>query len=150
MVWRELLKSSVNELNDVEHFKLTRTQPYNSDLTLYQNYEDITQKIDCLAFRQVDEDVSKYQFPAEYLVNLSYTQRTATIFIERHKMIMILRVILVWSKNREIDGKVMCLSYTSGILCFIRRLLEVCNGVIEEVFWILTGVIRAFPQLFTI
>lgn len=65
-------------------------------------------------------------------------------------MIMILRVILVWSKNREIDGKVMCLSYTSGILCFIRRLLEVCNGVIEEVFWILTGVIRAFPQLFTI
>lgn len=62
----------------------------------------------------------------------------------------LMRVLVLWSKHRQYDGKNISISYSSGILAIIRRLLSVCHGNIEEVFWIFTGLITVFPQCFAI
>ena len=57
----------------------------------------------------------------------------------------ILRVLVLWSKDRSLDGKDISISYNSGTLTIIKRLLSVCKGQAEEVFWIFTGLVRVFP-----
>jgi hypothetical protein len=39
---------------------------YDPNKSVYVNYKEMAQKQDCLAFRQIDEDIQMYQFPKHY------------------------------------------------------------------------------------
>ena len=67
-VWRDLLKVELCEFQELRVLKKKHASVYNPRLSVYQNYRDmIAAKQDCLAFKQIDEDISSYQFPKEYL-----------------------------------------------------------------------------------
>lgn len=68
-IWREMLKVSVNESDEIQHFiaAFNSEQRYNPGWTIFTNYKVLSERLDCLAFRQVDEDISNYKFPSEYL-----------------------------------------------------------------------------------
>lgn len=48
------------------------------------------------------------------------------------------------------DNKTTGIGYYSSTLPFVNKLLLVCEGNQEQVFWILTGLIKAFPKLFVV
>jgi hypothetical protein len=150
-IWREMLKVSVNEADEIQHFIATfnSEQRYNPGWTIFTNYKVLSERLDCLAFRQVDEDIGNFEFPSECLA-VEGQKREAQIFWERVSMREILRVLVLWSKDRSLDGKDISISYNSGTLAIIQRLLSVCKGQAEEVFWIFTGLVRVFPRCFAV
>ena len=78
----------------------------------------------------------------------------------------ILRVIMLWSKTKTMEGKTVSFSYTKGTLHILQRLLTLTQKVNEdesngertnaggkaeeEAFWLLNGIIRPIPKLFSI
>jgi hypothetical protein len=40
-IWRELLKVSINELLDIQHFKESYDCKYNSQITLFDHYQEL-------------------------------------------------------------------------------------------------------------
>lgn len=68
----------------------------------------------------------------------------------------LLRVLILWSKNRtikNIEGKNKDVSFTygKGLLQMIVRLFSLGNQVDEEdVFWVVSGLIRSFPRPFSV
>jgi len=67
-VWRDLLKVELCEFQELRILKKKYASVYTPRLSVYQNYRDmIAAKQDCLAFKQIDEDIGSYQFPKEYL-----------------------------------------------------------------------------------
>lgn len=82
-VWRELLRVQVNEEEEIQHFitAFNSVQRYNPGWTIYVNYKVLSERIDCLAFRQVDEDIYNYKFSDEYLS--ASKLRESQIFWER-------------------------------------------------------------------
>ena len=63
-IWRELLKVSIQEVEEIQNFK----QVYKDDIdydeseTLFVNILMLSEQTDCLAFKQIDEDVEKFSF----------------------------------------------------------------------------------------
>jgi hypothetical protein len=67
-VWRDLLKVELCEFQELRILKKKYASVYNPRFSVYQTYRDmIAGKQDCLAFKQIDEDIGSYQFPKEYL-----------------------------------------------------------------------------------
>ncbi len=67
---------------------------------------------------------------------------------ERREMRNILKALIVWSRNKKLDGKAVNFSYTSGLMNILQRLLTIVNNQ-EDAFWILNGIVRMIPRLFS-
>lgn len=52
----------------------------------------------------------------------------------------ILRVTVLWSRNKKLDKKIISYSYTKGMLFIIQRLITFASE--EDAFWILNSMIR--------
>lgn len=67
-LWKELLQTKIIEQEQIKNFK--KAYPnynYNNKDSLYNNYLEMSQGLDCLAFKQVDEDILKYETIDSYL-----------------------------------------------------------------------------------
>jgi hypothetical protein len=61
-------------------------------------------KQDCLAFRQIDEDIEMYAFPRLYCESETKQARVVIMHEEKRKMRSILRVLILWSRNKKNEG----------------------------------------------
>ena len=70
-IWKELLKAEIVEVEEIANFKKAYGAqfPYEKQKTLFANYEMISAKSDCLAFKQIDEDVGRFSFGNSYYDN---------------------------------------------------------------------------------
>ena len=70
-IWKELLKAEIVEVEEIENYKTAygSQYPYDKTKTLFANYTKISDKSDCLAFKQIDEDVGKFNFGNSYQDN---------------------------------------------------------------------------------
>lgn len=59
----------------------------------------------------------------------------------------ILRVLILWSRNKCIEGQIVSFSYTKGMMDIIQRLLTIANE--EDAYWLLNGIVRMIPRLFS-
>jgi hypothetical protein len=42
------------------------SKKYNRQISTFENFMEISQKYDCIAFKQIDQDISDFKFPANY------------------------------------------------------------------------------------
>ena len=70
-MWKELLKAEIVEVEEIDNFKKAYGAqfPYDRQKTLFSNYMLISEKSDCLAFKQIDEDVGRFSFDNSYYDN---------------------------------------------------------------------------------
>jgi hypothetical protein len=70
-IWKELLKAEIVEVEEINNFKKAYGDqfPYDKTKTLFHNYMMISERCDCLAFKQIDEDVGKFSFGNSYYDN---------------------------------------------------------------------------------
>jgi hypothetical protein len=74
----------------------------------------VADSYDCLAFKQIDEDVASFSFP-----KLLVKTKNSHYDLNMKKLAMrnLLRVLILWSKNRTIknmEGKKKEVSFTYG------------------------------------
>jgi hypothetical protein len=84
VIWRELLKVKIIEIEQIKKFQNSRFKAYHQydkSMTVFENFKAISDKIDCLAFKQIDEDVRKFKFSNAYMENCA--KKTDTIFYRR-------------------------------------------------------------------
>ena len=61
----------------------------------------ISERCDCLAFKQIDEDVGKFSFGNSYYDNQSNSDEKELIQrTEKYQMRSLLRGLIMWSKQR--------------------------------------------------
>jgi hypothetical protein len=53
----------------------------------------------------------------------------------------------MWSKTKSINGKAVNFNYTKGLMYIVQRLITLMSE--EESFWILNGIIRSVPRLYS-
>jgi hypothetical protein len=63
------------------------------------------------------------------------------------KMRQVLRVLILWSRNKRNDGQKVSFSYTIGLMKILQRLLTFADE--EQAFWLLNGIVRMIPRLFS-
>lgn len=63
-IWADLLKIEVLESEEVRVLK-KKGQPVG-DRGVYETLKEMAMRQDCLAFRQIDEDIEGYEFPAQF------------------------------------------------------------------------------------
>lgn len=66
---------------------------------------------------------------------------------EKRKMRDILRVLIMWSRNKKDEGQIISFSYTKGLMNIVQRLLTIADE--EDAFWLLNGIVRMIPRLFS-
>lgn len=66
VVWSDLMKSNLIELEERKNFTKNYPKKFNKSLSTFQNFQDISLKYDSVAFRQIDQDISDFKFPAFY------------------------------------------------------------------------------------
>ena len=64
-------------------------------------------------------------------------------------MRLVLRALILWSKKRKFDGEDCCITYGVGFMRLIQRLITITHNE-EDCFWILIGIFRSFPRLFSV
>ena len=145
-----MLRSEDIEKESVDY--LQRAYPefiYDHKLTLYENYLSMASDLDCLAFRQIDEDIFKYEPNDTYLrdCQTSY-ERDLILRGEKSSLRNILRVLILWSKQSILEDQNGVISYGTGFLDMIQRLIAITNSE-QECFSIIAGIIKAYPRPFT-
>ena len=67
---------------------------------MYDNYLKISRDYDCLAFRQIDEDISKYEPNDSYLRDCKTRyERDSILRAEKSNLRNVLRALILWSKQ---------------------------------------------------
>ena len=66
VVWSDLMKTSLIEIDEKKHMLRNYPQKYNKANSVFENFSEISQKYDSVAFRQIDQDISDFKFPAFY------------------------------------------------------------------------------------
>lgn len=66
-MWREFFKVQILEFDEVKDCKTMLAAGFDAEKTVFVNYKNYADKFDCLAFKQIDEDVAQYRFPEGYL-----------------------------------------------------------------------------------
>ena len=94
------MRSFQQEPHEIEAFKQYYSDyNYDSDLSLFENYVVMSQDKDCLAFKQIDEDMFKYQSIDSYLSDCQdKNERDLILRSEKNSIRNILRVLILWSK----------------------------------------------------
>eukprot|EP00349_Pseudokeronopsis_sp_Brazil_P007535 CAMPEP_0202968522 /NCGR_PEP_ID=MMETSP1396-20130829/13873_1 /ASSEMBLY_ACC=CAM_ASM_000872 /TAXON_ID= /ORGANISM="Pseudokeronopsis sp., Strain Brazil" /LENGTH=61 /DNA_ID=CAMNT_0049694943 /DNA_START=48 /DNA_END=233 /DNA_ORIENTATION=- len=60
--------------------------------------QQLTIKNDCLAFRQIDEDIENFQFPAMFANQQPIYERVIELNRQKRQMRNVLKALMVWSK----------------------------------------------------
>ena len=165
-VWSDLLRVSIIELEEKK--VLIRNYPnYQRNLSVFENLMEIASKYDCVAFRQIDQDISEFRFPAHYYEETTdqgssmggykmsvdeggeeekvVINRANKLKQDKQKMRKLLRILIVWGKNFKHKGVDYQFSYTSGFLKLAHRLINMMS--LEKAFWIVVGMVRQYPRL---
>ena len=103
--------------------------------------------MDCLAFKQIDEDVAKFTFFNNYKENCHETQASRKEVLSNIRLL--LRCLVLWSRNSSDDKDIVCFTYGMGTMEILHRLLVITKSA-EETFWIMIGIIRALPRPWTV
>lgn len=135
------------EIEERKLFEKTSGNYFDRNKTLYTNYKDLANRHDCLAFRQIDEDIKNFKFPPHYQEDMDQHTRVINLYEEKRKIRSILRIMVLWSRNKTYEGQSISYFYTQGLISMIHRLLTIATE--EESFWILNGVIRSIPRFFS-
>lgn len=62
----------------------------------------------------------------------------------------LMRVLILWSKNRSLsDNRAICLTYSTGFLDFVQRMISITQSE-QDCFDILSGIVRFFPRPFSV
>ena len=97
------MRTKMIEREQISNFK--RAYPrwsYIQTESLYNNYLEMSQEFDCLAFRQVDEDIQKYETIDSYLADCpTKYERDLILRNEKSSMRNLLRVLILWSKQEK-------------------------------------------------
>lgn len=144
--WQDILK--VPFLKQAEESILRRNYAgtYQNNLTVYDNLVLLADEGDCLAFRQIDEDVNSFKVPDNFKGDLRGNHRDRYIREDMTKIRKIFRALAIWSKGRKIGGEPFKFGLTLGLYKIAHRLLQL--GTEEETFWVLNATIRAIPRMF--
>lgn len=87
---------------------------------MYNNYLEMSQEFDCLAFRQVDEDIQKYETIDSYLADCpTKYERDLILRNEKSSMRNLLRVLILWSKQEKQETRDVVISYGTGFMDMI-------------------------------
>ena len=156
-LWKELLRTKMIEKEQIANFKNAYKDKYtyNSQDSLYNNYLEMSQSFDCLAFKQIDEDIMKYETIDSYLQDAQTKyERDLILRNEKNSMRNLLRVLILWSKQEKQKGpngevKDVVITYGTGFMDMIQRLNAITHSE-QECFSILTGIIRSFPRPFSV
>ena len=135
---------------------------------MYDNYLKISRDYDCLAFRQIDEDISKYEPNDSYLRDCKTRyERDSILRAEKSNLRNVLRALILWSKQTVeeersshvseeksqssalLNKKSYVVSYGTGFLQMIQRLNTITQSE-KDCFSIVTGIIRCNPRPFTV
>ena len=129
-LWKELLQTKVIQNEQIADFKKAYPQyTYNPQESLYNNYLEMSQSVDCLAFRQVDEDILKYETIDSYLQDAQTKyERDLILRNEKNSIRNLLRVLILWSKQEKNDGKNVVITYGSGFIDMIQRLNTITHS----------------------
>jgi hypothetical protein len=60
----------------------------------------------------------------------------------------ILRVLVIWSRNKRLEGQPASFGYNKGLMKITHRMLTIFKNE-EDCFWIINGLIRMLPRLFS-
>lgn len=66
VVWGDLMKTNIISIEEKKQMMKNYPQKYNKQLSVFENFLEISQKYDSIAFRQIDQDISDFRFPAHY------------------------------------------------------------------------------------
>lgn len=66
---------------------------------------------------------------------------------DKTKIRHILKALVFWSKNRQINQKSFKFAYTLGIMKIVHRLLMISSE--EAAFWLINAMVRVIPRLFS-
>lgn len=168
-VWSELLSAKIYEkqqkrviIKNPDKFpkKLISKQ------SLFNYYLDISLKYDCTAFRQIDQDILDFRFPASYYEetgadNSQFKQPLPTgsdnekefklsrqnkMKQDKQKMRKLMRILVVWGKTFQHQGKEYQFCYSTGFLKFVHRIINIMT--LEDAFLIIISMMRQNPRLF--
>lgn len=151
-IWKALLCSDRQTQVEIENFRNGYpTYKYDPKSNLYSNYLKMSQDFDCLAFKQIDEDVFKYETIDSYLQDCDTKyERDLILRMEKNSLRNLLRALILWSKETKLeDGKHCIISYSTSMMDMIQRLNAITNSE-HECFTILIGMIKAFPRPFAV
>jgi hypothetical protein len=66
VVWSDLMKTGLIDIEEKKHLVQYQTKFYQKDLSTFEHFVEFQQKYDSVAFRQIDEDIRDFKFPAHY------------------------------------------------------------------------------------
>ena len=127
---------------------------------MFDHYDLFQQQYDSVAFRQIDEDIRDFKFPAFYYEetidqnqhnlngdDLEHPKdRVNKLIYDKQQMRKLMRILLVWGKSFSIKGVKYQFTYSTGFLKVAHRFLNIMPSI-EEAFWILVGIIKEYPRL---
>ena len=151
IIWKAFLCSDNQAQGEIENFRKGYPEyNYNPSKSLYANYLEMSQNLDCLAFKQIDEDVFKYETIDSYLQDCETKyERDLILREEKRSLRNLLRALILWSKETKLDGKQCIISYGTSMMDMIQRMNAITNSE-QECFTILIGMIKAFPRPFAV
>lgn len=66
VVWSDLMKANLIEIEEKKYFLKHYPQKFSKQISTFENLCEICQKYDSVAFRQIDQDINNFKFPAYY------------------------------------------------------------------------------------
>ena len=64
----------------------------------------LSDKTDCLAFKQIDEDVEKFSFANDYFDDCDYhSEAVMEMRSEKNQLRTILRALILWSRKLKLN-----------------------------------------------
>lgn len=156
------MKSRLVEVDAKKRMQTQYPGMIQPGMSTYENFAEIADKYDCVAFRQIDQDIGEFRFPAYYYTEtLDQQMSTAAnkgevgealgvayenkLKADKYKMRNLLRQLLVWGKTFRKEKKAYQFCYPTGFMKFAHRLVNLMS--VEEAFWIVVGLVRHYPRL---
>ena len=60
------MRSNLIEIEEKKHMLKNYPQKFSKSISTFENFLEFSQKYDSVAFRQIDQDISDFKFPASY------------------------------------------------------------------------------------
>ena len=65
-IWQDLMKSKMLEMDARQRMLKAYEGMIDKSKATYTNFVEIAENYDCVAFRQIDQDIGEFRFPAHY------------------------------------------------------------------------------------
>jgi hypothetical protein len=114
VVWGDLMKTGILEAEEKKNLNKMQHQHYQPGLSVFEHFELFQQQYDSVAFRQIDEDIRDFKFPAYYYEetidqsqqnssedssSVYPTERVNKLVYDKQQMRKLMRILLVWGKS---------------------------------------------------